>query len=194
MKTVSALLFVGIALTAGTAQADDRDWSGFYAGLSLGHVNGRNTYEYSGDKEPYDLNSENFGGIHGGYRWDYGTYVVGAELAYSRITTYEKGYEGEYEYDGVIDMKVSLGYELPSSLVYLNLGASFADFKWDTTESDKVSGPMIGIGYTYALTDQFTIGAEYNYRRFKGDSDEIDFSDSFRGRVKTFEIRADYRF
>ena len=69
------LMIAALAISGTSATADGTgDWTGFYVGL-----------QYSGGE--VDEDGDNFGvdafGIHGGYRYDLGSYIVGGEISFA---------------------------------------------------------------------------------------------------------------
>ena len=194
MKQLFSAFTVAILTIAGSAQAETSiDWSGAYAGVSLARSAGEHHYSYSyynGSDGDYELNKATDLGLHVGYRLDQGNYVLGAELAYTKLGTAEAGWP-DYHYDKLLDLKLSAGYKIGSALTYLTVGASAAKFDSDGPK-DTVKGGLVGLGIAYALTDKFTIGGEFNVRELTGD--EIDEYKDFKAHVKTFELRASYNF
>ncbi|WP_145103665.1 outer membrane protein [Cereibacter sediminicola] len=124
------------------------DWSGFYVGGQLGY--GDVDTNVSG----LDGNGA-IGGVHAGYRYDFGRAVVGAEIAYD-ITNIDIGDSAEL--DNVATVKLMAGGKIGRGLLYATAGGSWADVTSDAGDPD--DGYVYGIGYDHMLTDRWTVGAE----------------------------------
>jgi outer membrane immunogenic protein len=143
------------------------DWSGFYAGGQLGY----------GDVDSNDagLDGNGFlGGIHGGYRWDFGQFVFGTELDWDTVDINLGGDAGSL--DDVTRVKLIGAADLGSSLLYATTGMAWADA---SVGADSLSddGWFYGAGMTYAIDDQWTVGGEllqHNFDDFDGSGVDVD--------------------
>ncbi|KIN64795.1 Outer membrane protein [Sulfitobacter noctilucicola] len=126
------------------------DWTGFYTGLQLGYADMDGIDPLDGHNETY--------GFHAGYDYDFGDFVLGGELDYDK-TDVDLG--GAANVDSVARVKVKGGYDLGNTLIYATAGAARAD----TSVGDE-TGPFAGIGVSYKVTEQYTIGAELLEHRF----------------------------
>lgn len=126
------------------------DWTGFYTGIQLGYA------DISGDGGIDG--SDNSYGFHAGYDYDFGNYVIGAELDYDQM---DVDVGGGASVDSVARLKVKGGYDLGNTLIYATAGAARAD----TSVGDE-TGPFVGLGVTYKVTEQYTVGAELLEHRF----------------------------
>ena len=142
------------------------DWSGFYAGAQLGYGDA--------DSNGAGLDGNGFlGGIHGGYRWDFGQFVFGTELDYDKVDIGLGGRAGSL--DDVTRIKLIGAADLGSSLVYATTGAAYATA---TAGSQSLSddGWFYGAGMTYAINDQLTLGGELLQHKFDNfDGSGVDF-------------------
>jgi outer membrane immunogenic protein len=132
------------------------DWTGFYAGASLGY----------GDVDSNGAGLDGngwLGGVAAGYRRDFGTLVTGVELDYDVTDISVGGAAGEL--DSVARLKFSAGTEIGSALVYGTLGAARAEA---TVAGASLSdtGIVGGIGVDYAITDSMVVGGELLEHRF----------------------------
>ncbi|WYK06362.1 porin family protein [Cereibacter sphaeroides f. sp. denitrificans] len=125
------------------------DWSGFYVGGQLGYG------DINTDIDGYDGNGA-IGGVHAGYRYDFGRAVVGAELAYD-ISNIEIGDIGD-ELDNLATLKLMAGGKVGRGLLYATVGGTWADVSSDAGDPD--DGYLYGIGYDHMLNDRWSIGAE----------------------------------
>lgn len=154
------------------------DWTGFYAGAQLGYG------DVSSNVAGVDGNGA-IGGLHGGYRHDFGQFVAGAELAYNK-SNIDLGTTGEL--DSVTQLKLMGGYDLGQTLVYATAGAAHAKASIGGTEFSD-NGWLLGVGMDYAINDAWTVGGEFNHHRF----------DDFDGtgadiRANTVQVKVGYRF
>ena len=143
------------------------DWSGFYAGAQLGYGDV--------DSNGAGLDGNGFlGGIHGGYRWDFGQFVFGTELDYDATDISLAG--GTSSLDDVTRVKLIGGADLGSSLLYATTGAAYATATiGPVARSD--DGWFYGAGVTHAINDQWTIGGEllqHNFDNFDGTGVDLD--------------------
>tara|TARA_R110002110_G_scaffold154385_2_gene348243 strand:+ start:1036 stop:1629 length:594 start_codon:yes stop_codon:yes gene_type:complete len=128
------------------------DWTGFYTGLQLGYG------DVNSDSGLLNGSSGLYG-FHAGYDFDFGTFVLGAELDYDNGDIGLGGVAGNI--DSIARLKVRGGYDFGDTLLYATAGAARAD----TSFGDE-TGPFLGIGATYRVSDGYTIGAEVLQHRF----------------------------
>jgi opacity protein-like surface antigen len=148
------------------------DWTGAYGGLSLGNawLNADNLDD-----------SEMVYGVHGGYDYDFGLFVLGGELDYQ---TGDNLALGATEVDDVVRLKARAGYDLGQTLVYGVLGAA----QVNTSDADD-TGWVAGLGAEYKVTDNVSLGAEYLYHQFDDfDGTGVDID------ADTLSLRANFRF
>ncbi len=145
------------------------DWTGFYAGGSLG------TATLDDGSAETDANSL---GVFGGYNLDLGAAVVGGELDFSRLTL---DTTGDPEAD-VLRLKGRVGYNAGNVLPYVTAGVAQLDS--DDLSLSGESGVLYGIGADFAATPNVIVGAELLQHDF--DDAGID--------ARTFGLRAAYKF
>lgn len=132
------------------------DWSGAYVGAQLGY----------GDIDSNGVGLDGngaIGGVHAGYRADFGKLVAGAELDYD-VADIELG-TGAGTLDNVARLKLMGGVDLGRTLVYATAGAAYADATVGATELSG-NGTFAGVGMDYAVSDRFTVGGEYLMHKF----------------------------
>jgi opacity protein-like surface antigen len=160
------------------------NWTGFYVGAQLGYGDVSGDLPGTGTAPPPPTNLDGngaIGGLHAGYRYDFGQFVTGVELAYNTANI-DLGTVGEL--DSVTQLKLMGGYDLGQTLVYATAGAAHAK---TTLGSD--NGWLIGVGMDYAINDAWTLGGELTHHRF----------DDFDGtgadvRANLLQVKLGYRF
>ena len=132
------------------------DWTGFYAGASLGYgdVTGSSTI---GD----DMNGLTYG-AHAGYMYDLGALVLGAEaeIMGAEITDDSIG----LDLDSVLRAKVRAGYDAGAWLPYATAG--YAQLTTSGAIDDSGDGYFYGAGVDYRLGSNILLGAEVLQHEF----------------------------
>ncbi|MCV2881192.1 outer membrane protein [Actibacterium sp. XHP0104] len=130
--------------------AEGHDWTGGYVGGQLGFAAPEADGGLDGDGV--------IGGVHAGYNYDFGDYVLGGELSYDAASIDMNG----GELTDAIRLKAKAGYDLGKTLVYGTAGAARlqADLgggsDWDT-------GYFVGAGVEHMLTTNVSVGGEVLY-------------------------------
>ena len=140
------------------APAPGTDWSGFYAGGQLGYGDGEASGAASGDGDGF------LGGLHGGYNWDLGSYVLGAELSWDATNIEEDGGAGEV--DSIARLKLRAGADLGQNLLYATAGPSWMHASTDGGGNYDDTGWFLGAGIEHAWRENMTVGGEILYDRF----------------------------
>lgn len=133
------------------------DWTGFYAGAQLGY--GDVTTDGAADVEGDDV----LYGVHAGYMYDFGTYVLGGEIDYDAS---EIDLDGAGTLDSVARLKVRAGYDAGPALIYATAGLAQAEAELGGTDFTG-DGYALGVGATYRVTDNILVGGEYLYHNFE---------------------------
>ncbi|MDC0656656.1 outer membrane beta-barrel protein [Leisingera sp. SS27] len=120
------------------------DWTGFYLGGQIGQLDADASNGASGDDAAY--------GIHGGYNYDFGRFVLGGELDYD-ATDLDLG--GGATVDSVARAKLKAGYDFGRVLAYVTGGVAEAD-----SSLGSETGDFYGVGLAYQVTDQWQVGGE----------------------------------
>lgn len=136
------------------------DWSGFYGGAQLGFGNVGVTDILGEDGDGL------LGGLHGGYRMDFGTFVAGAELAYD-FANIDLGELDVETVESMARLGLTGGVDLGQTLVYGTVGKARASI--DGTGVDE-TGNYYGIGADYALNTNMTVGGQLLRHEFDGDT------------------------
>ena len=136
------------------------DWTGFYAGGQLG------LGEMTSDALTSDPNGLTYG-VHAGYLYDLGSWVLGGEIDYD-LTNIEEETDN-IALDSVARGKIRLGYDAGLWMPYLTGGIAQASTSGDLDASD--TGAFGGIGLDYMLADGIRVGAEVLQHRFEDFND-----------------------
>lgn len=157
------------------------DWSGFYAGAQL---------EYGDVDVSGLLTEEGTGGLAGifaGYRYDFGSYVLGGEIDINAADIDLPAAGGSL--DTVSRIGLEAGFDAGPALFYGTVGAARAtvDAGADTLAGN---GYFYGIGVDYAVTDQIVLGAELLQHEFE----DFDNTTGLDVGATTFGISAALRF
>lgn len=159
------------------------DWSGFYAGLSVGRISGK--YHEAGFS--YDIDKGTVPAIFGGYNWQSGKLVYGGELSIGKPDDVAieddpvDGVQALYELSG------RLGYTFGKGLIYGKLG--YAKTSYDVgPDSYDFDGASYGIGFDYLYNEHWLFGASATKYDMK--------NDDFDGKLKPVivALRVGYKF
>lgn len=162
-----------VAFAAGAVPAlANGDWTGGYVGGQVGNLDVDGTGAADGDDFSY--------GIHGGYRYDFGTFVLGGELEYDWA---DVDLAGAATVDNVLRLKATAGYDFGPALAYV--AAGWAEV--DTSLGDDTGG-FYGLGVAYQINPQFELSAEALWHEFNNingtgvnaDATSINLRASFR--------------
>ncbi len=170
-----------VEIPAAPAPVAGGDWTGFYAGAQI---------EY-GDVDLSGALTENgtggLAGLFAGYRYDFGSYVIGGELDINAADVSLPAAGGDL--DMVSRLGVEAGFDAGPALFYGTVGAAHAsvDAGANTLSGN---GYFYGIGVDYAVTDQIVLGAELLQHEFE-DFDDVSGLDVG---ATTFGISAALRF
>ena len=152
------------------------DWTGFYAGGSLGYAD---VTEESG---AFDDTGTTYG-LHAGYDYDFGSFVLGGELEVSGFDVSDGG----IDVDSVARAKVRAGYDAGNVLPYLAAGVAQLN-TGSALEADD-TGVFYGAGVDYMLSDSLRVGGEvlqHEFDEFNGSALNLD--------ATTASVRMSFQF
>ncbi|SLN59991.1 outer membrane protein [Roseisalinus antarcticus] len=133
------------------------NWTGFYGGAQLGY--GRIEADPLEDGEATGATY----GLHGGYLYDFGSIVAGAEIDYegSNISDDPTG----IDFDRFARAKLRVGYDAGRFQPYLTGGAVWAQTSGALDAEDY--GRFAGLGVEYKVTDRVRVGGEVLQHQFE---------------------------
>lgn len=156
--------------------APSYDWTGGYAGAQLGYGDVGDVLDGDGW----------LGGVHAGYMWDFGSYVLGGEVDWDGADIDLNGGAGSL--DSVARLKLRAGWDAGRTLLYATAGAAHASAEVGGTDFSD-TGWFAGLGAAYQVTDQWVVGGEILEHRFDDfDDTGIDVD------ATTATLRASFRF
>ncbi|MCF2872841.1 outer membrane beta-barrel protein [Octadecabacter sp. G9-8] len=128
------------------------DWTGFYAGGSLGYA------DVSDTTAAFDADGATYG-IHGGYDYDFGSFILGGELEFSGFDVED----GANSISSVARAKLRAGYDAGAFMPYITAGVAEVDVDGlDVTDT----GAVYGLGLDYSYNDRVRIGGEILQHEF----------------------------
>jgi predicted porin len=114
------------------------EWSGFYGGLQLGNLDVDGTGAADGSDFSY--------GLHAGYDYDFGRFVLGGEIDYDFA---DIDLAGAATVDSVARLKLRAGYDLGRTMIYATAGVARVD-----TSLGSESGEFGGLGLAYQINEE----------------------------------------
>ncbi|SNT68669.1 outer membrane protein [Paracoccus seriniphilus] len=164
-------------ITVSPVVNDVSNWTGFYAGAQYG----QGSADFNNGLGDSDADAY---GVHAGYNYDLGNWVVGGELDYNKVDADDLDDKGD-----MTRLRARAGYDMGKFMPYVTLGAAHLSQDipgGDISETDVT----YGIGAEYKVTEQFTVGAEYTKQDFSdvADVDGLDLD------TDMVQMRASFRF
>jgi outer membrane immunogenic protein len=129
------------------------DWTGGYIGANLGYDNISSNAAASGNGA--------IGGLHAGYNYSLGNFVVGGELSADAANI---GLNGGGKLSSLTALKLRAGVPMDRTLVYATVGAVQGSGNIAGASITRTGG-LIGAGVDYAMTDHWVVGGELDYSR-----------------------------
>ncbi|MCF2871093.1 porin family protein [Octadecabacter sp. G9-8] len=144
------------------------DWSGFYVGAQFGQG------EVSASDADGSVDFDTLG-LHAGYNYDLGSYVIGGEISFDDISA-DGGGEGDTTH-----LELRGGYDFGRVMAYGVIGVVTVD-----DAGDRENGSTLGLGVNYLVTDHVVLGAEYLRDTYDFDGADVD--------LDTLSLRTSYKF
>ena len=163
------------------------DWTGLYGGVQLEY--GDLTVDDNAGN-PFAEGDGALYGVFGGYRYDFGTIVVGAELDLTAADITIEDLTGTPigSLDSVIRLGGEVGFDAGRALIYGTAGYARATATLTGVERSD-DGYFFGAGVDYLVTDQISVGVEVLQHQF----DDFDGT-TLDVEATTFGINAAFRF
>ena len=183
----------GLTVVSAAPAMDPSNWTGFYAGVQLGA--GSTQFSFDG-VDGFESNSRNIG-IHAGYLYDLGRFVIGGEIDYDW-----QQYDDDEDDETIklLRLKARVGYDAGKFLPYLTAGVvQLKDKVTDSGFADEdleENGTFLGIGAEYKVSNRFRLGAEYLHHNFEdvaSGADQLGF-EGVDVEAGTFSLRASFSF
>ncbi|MGD0635542.1 MAG: outer membrane protein [Beijerinckiaceae bacterium] len=155
-------------------------WTGIYAGGQIGYAFGQDTAT-SVVGTPYNSNSRGvLGGAHIGYNYEAGPggLVVGVEGDVNGSSfTGTSALNSTTKSPVQGSLRARAGFAFERALIYATGGGVFAAFNDNYTSGDSPStarvGYTVGGGIQYAITDLWSVRAEYRYNNFGATTENL---------------------
>lgn len=217
MRSATVFCLAAAALS-GSALADGRDWSGFYAGAHSGYGWGQNRLADDNPAYFYEIDP---GGVIGGgqlgYNYQFGAYLIGLEgdatigALDKRMDPADAGGafdEVSIEVDYLASVRLRFGMVFDDTLIYATGGVGFAAWTdrnfiggsefGDGADHDR-TGWTAGLGVEHGVAEQWTAKVEYLHYGF---DDEIQppamfwyiGADNFESSFDTVKVGLNYHF
>jgi outer membrane immunogenic protein len=173
-KHILAMTIAAMAAASGTANAADvqqkpyyppgvdarvYNWAGAYAGVNIGYEWGKIT---NTNLSPSGLE----GGLQGGYNWQSGQFVFGAETDIQITGANDTFAPFKFSNPWFGTLRGRAGYALNNILFYGTFGLAYGGLKAETTglSEDKTNlGWAGGLGMEVGMTPNWSARAEYLY-------------------------------
>jgi outer membrane immunogenic protein len=148
-------------------------WTGGYVGAQVGYNWSSVDWDQTGSFDAHGVS----GGLHGGYNWQVGQFVYGAEAQVNWTNADgSRGCAGvtcsaDVNWGG--DIRARAGYAFDRAQIFGAAGVAYANVKTrDTVSSGNADlfGFTLGIGGEYAVTQNIIAGVEYKYTWFGDDN------------------------
>lgn len=157
------------------------EWTGFYLGGQYG------TGHLEEVPNGVDENGAIYG-LHAGYMYDFGDWVLGGEVDYDWTEIVDEGaIDGALDY--IARVKLRVGYDLGDALPYFTAGMAQAQFSDPGIPTIVDTGYFYGLGLAYKVRPNVLVGGEYLRHEFD-DFDGTGLSPT----IDTFTLRASYTF
>lgn len=205
------LLLAAAAMAAMTGAAQAQDWSGLYAGVGLGSASRDTTwtdvdYDWVGYNEvAHDGSADEVAvSLFGGYNWQFGNIVLGAQLDYTYADVSEHDYfcptgcAPEINLDDdltwMLSARGNLGYSFGQWLPYITAGYAISDLEhswfedgdlpdsWPSIENEDAF--VYGAGVQFATHTNWAVGVEALRYDFESET-EYNNEELYRMEVET---------
>ncbi len=129
------------------------DWTGFYAGGSLGYADASDEAATFSD----EFNGLTYG-VHAGYDYDFGSFVAGGELELSGFDVTDTNTATSI--DSVARLKLRAGYDAGDFLPYATIGLAQLNTSGAPLGDVDDDGTFYGLGVDYRMGSNIRVGGE----------------------------------
>jgi outer membrane immunogenic protein len=134
-------------------------WAGPYIGGNIG-------YQW-GDVNNTSNSPDGFnGGVQGGYNWQYGQFVFGAEADFQASGASDRFAMWKFTNPWFGTLRGRAGFAMNNILIYGTGGLAFGNLRAETlnlSESQWAAGWTLGVGAEMGITQNWTAKVEYLY-------------------------------
>lgn len=206
-------------------------WTGFYVGLNAGGafsnsigVRDINNYNQTNEVTSVGRKTSFTGGAQVGYNMQFGNFVVGGEADISALRADRSARVASSPIDSFVETKARylgtvrgrLGFAFDRALIYATGGVAFSDVKTNYIDNcstggcggglinagkSQTTGFALGGGLEYAVTNNWSLKAEYLHAHFKGGSFQAqnNFGGTYRfsagaTKIDIARVGVNYRF
>jgi outer membrane immunogenic protein len=200
----------GSLLVAGTmASAQDRDWTGYYAGVHLGYLSGETTALDIDSGLPPNSAYGVLAGLQLGHDMQNGSTVMGwaVDLSVSGVTNgvdFDSActpYCEQVDLNWMSTVRGRYGMAQGNALYYATGGlalASMTGIDWDVPDEGSDTnlhfGAILGAGAEFGVSETMTGFAELNYLKFQDESYDLGTPDDVDLDGFTVKIGSNIRF
>ena len=170
--------------------APAHDWSGAYVGLKAGQSSGDWSMSYLG--APVDAGAIDSGttyGLFGGYNFQSGHMVYGAELGITKLGIGVPALPPTASIDNAFEIKGRLGYAMDRVMVYGTLGYMMSGVTDGANQYD-ANGMTYGVGIEFMVTNNIFAGLEYQRAALEGTYPPNDV----KANIDTVALRVGFQF
>ena len=159
------------------------NWTSFYIGGHLGWARSNTDWTFFNGvviESFQQSDSSWFGGGQAGYMFQFGNWVTGLEVSYSRtdlkadsVATLAADRSRKSEINDLLLVTLRLGYAWDRWLTYVKGGYANGDVDFESrvtssaqvtsTSGHREHGWTVGAGFEYAFTQNISFGLEYNF-------------------------------
>ncbi|MFC6444475.1 outer membrane protein [Shinella zoogloeoides] len=224
----SSVLATAALLSITPAAAED--WSGFYLGVHGGGAWSPSSYDHvetlgvggsEDNREFFSTDGSSVaGGFQAGVQQQFDQFVLGVEGFYTLLDAKDSSQTDlngiprtrETRLNDYWGAAARVGYNLDNAMPYLKVGYAGTTLDYVNTRiadnvvvgesSNKVGGVLLGAGVDFALTKNWTVGADYSFTKFNVGSQQqtrdgaavAAYNDDNDVKLHLVTIRLNYKF
>jgi outer membrane immunogenic protein len=196
------------------------DWTGFYIGANGGYASNRACWGSFGTGLPIEGCNSKAGGVfggQGGYRWQMGPVVFGAEVqgdwANMRASLPSVNFPGDTLSAKVTSIGLftgQIGYAANAALFYLKGGGAWVNNNFLVQNAAGVGlflatshklGATVGVGFEYGFTPNWSAGLEYDHLMMGNANNSFScaagcaaVANTISQNIEMFTVRVNYKF